>query len=121
MHEPASRTLVGDPPAGRELEAAARLLGVENEYWDVWGRRHAASPETQTAILASLGVNAVTRESLSQALKERELREWRKPLPATIVFTEDRPPHEVVLSLAAERADSPAVLEIRFEDGNSLR
>src|SRR5579872_7195577 len=121
MHEPASRTLVGDPPDWRELEAAARLLGIENEYWDVWGRRHAASPEAQTAILASLGVNAVTQESLGQALEERELRQWRKPLPPTIVFTEDQPPHEVMLSLPAERSDSPAVLEIRFEDGSSLR
>ena len=118
MHEPASRTLIGDPP---DLEAAARLLGIETEYWDVWGRRHAASRETQTAILASLGVNAMTRESLGQALKEREFRQWRKPLGPTIVLIADRPPHEVLLSLPAERAESPAVLEIRFEDGNSLR
>ncbi|HTS48189.1 MAG TPA: 4-alpha-glucanotransferase [Bryobacteraceae bacterium] len=121
MHEPASRTLVGDPPDRRELEAAARLLGIENEYWDVWGRRHAASPEAQTAILTSLGVNGATQESLGQALEERELRQWRKPLPPTIVCTEHRPPHEAMLSLPADRADSPAVLEIRFEDGNSLR
>jgi len=96
-------------------------LGIENEYWDVWGRRHAASPEAQTAILTSLGVNGATQESLGQALEERELRQWRKPLPPTIVCTEHRPPHEAMLSLPADRADSPAVLEIRFEDGNSLR
>lgn len=103
------------------MEAAALRLGIENEYWDVWGRRHTASRETQTAILASLGVSADTRESLGQALEEREFREWRKPFAPTIVFTADRLPHEVVLSLPAERADLPAFLEIRFEDGNSLR
>lgn len=96
-------------------------MGIDNEYWDVWGGRHAASVETQTAILASLGVNAATRESLGQALEERQLRSWRRPLPPTVVLTEGRPLHEIAITLAAEHAEASAVLEIRFEDGNSLR
>ena len=121
MHEPAPRSLSGEPPDQQELDAAAHRLGIENEYWDVWGRRHAASRETQTAILASLGVNAAAGESLGRALEDRESHLWRRPLPATLVLTEDQPPHEVEISLAEEHADAPAVLEIRFEDGNSLR
>ena len=121
MHEPSSRQPGSDPPEQKELEGAAQLWGIETEYWDVWGHHHPASCETQTAILASLGVNAATRGSLNQAIEERESRSWRNPLPATIVLTQDQPPHEVTLSLAAERSDLSAVLEIEFEDGNSLR
>ena len=121
MHEPPSRSPLIDPPDGQELDAAARLLGIETEYWDVWRRRHTASRETQTAILASLGVNAATRESLGQALAEREARLWRTPLAPTTVLTEDQQPHEIAIALAVERANSPAVAEILLEDGNSLR
>jgi 4-alpha-glucanotransferase len=121
MHEPASGFIGGEPPGRQEVEAAARILGIETEYWDVWGRHHAASAETQAAILSSLGVNAATRESLSRALEEHEYRSWRKWLAPTIVLTQDRPPHELAISVPAGRADTPAVIEIRFEDGHALR
>ncbi|MBZ5612261.1 MAG: 4-alpha-glucanotransferase [Acidobacteriia bacterium] len=71
------------------------------------------------AILASLGVNASTRDSLDRDLEERKLREWRSPLPATLVL--NGTPQEIPVSIPAELADSAAVLEIRMEDGGVSR
>jgi 4-alpha-glucanotransferase len=116
--EPGTRC--GPAPDRHELDQAARTWGIETEYWDVWGQRHQASPEVETAILMSLGVDAALRATLDEALEERKLREWRTPLAATIVLTADRTPHEVTLSMPVERADSSAVLRIRFEDGSSV-
>ncbi len=121
MHEPAPRSAIGQPPESQTLADAACRFGLENEYWDVWGQRHTASRETQTAMLASMGVDARTEESLLRALEERESRAWRRPLEPTAVLTEGRAPHEIAISIAADQAASTAVLEIRFEDGNVLR
>ncbi len=120
MREPKSPAQGFAPPDPQTLEHAARAWGVETEYWDVWHQRHQASPQTEAAILASLGAQPATEASLGQSLEERELLGWRAPLPATIVLTQDRPPHEVPISIPAERADSSAVIEIRQEDGNRL-
>ncbi len=121
MREPKTPSPGVAPPDRQELEDAARAWGIETEYWDVWHQRHQASRETEAAILASLGANPATQASLREALEDRELREWRAVLPGTIVLSEDRPPHEVPISIPAERADSSAVLDIRQEDGKSLR
>ena len=121
MREPAPHSEANDPPGRERLEAAARLWGIETDYWDVWGQRHEASTETQTAILASLGVNAGTRVSLAEAVDEREQRSWRALLAPTIILVQDRSPHEIPVSLPANLADSPADLDIRFENGDSAR
>ncbi len=38
-----------------------------------------------------------------------------------MVLTEGQPPQEIAITLTAEHTDAAAVLEIRLEDGNSLR
>ncbi len=106
-------------PDRRELEEAARACAVETAYWDVWGREHRAPTAVLDAILTSLGVNTSTRGALERSLDERRLREWRSPLPSTLVLGAE--PHEVLVSLPAGVANSDAVLEIRREDGGWSR
>ena len=105
-------------PDPHELEQAARAWGVETEYWDVWGQHHRASPQVEAAILTSLGVDATSKSALDRALEEREWRAWRTFLPATIVLSIDRAPHELPLSIPVELANAHLSLEIRYEDGS---
>jgi len=102
-----------------ELTAAAQAWGIETEYWDVWGKPHQASPKVEKAILASLGVDGVANHSLNQALQERAADEWRRPLAPTIVLSVDQKPPEIAISLAVERANEDALIELRFENGES--
>jgi 4-alpha-glucanotransferase len=110
---------IADRPV--ELTAAAEAWGIETEYWDVWGQQHHATAQVKQSILASLGVDAATDESLTQALQERAAEEWRRPLEATIVISTGHKPHEIALSLPLERANDDAVFELRLESGESQR
>jgi len=107
--------------AGRpDLARAAQACGIEIDYWDMWGKQHHCSPRTQMALLESLGVDARTQASLEGALEERAWREWQRPLPPTLVLTEDRKPHLVPVSLPAEQANLTAIIRLRTEQGDEV-
>ena len=93
-----------EQPDRQELERAAEASGVETEYWDIWGRQHHASRQVISAILHSLG---------------DERRSDDAPLPATIVL--NGAPHEILISVPIEQANAAAKLEIRLEDGGTVR
>jgi 4-alpha-glucanotransferase len=112
-----SRNIAPDP---LEIENAARAWGVETEYWDIWGQQHHASTELETAILRSLGVDTSSSASLREAIDGREQRSSLAPLAPAIFLSAGHLPHEISVSLPAERADSPAVLHLRLEDGGTL-
>ncbi|MGP0071616.1 MAG: 4-alpha-glucanotransferase [Bryobacteraceae bacterium] len=105
-----------NPPDAMEIEQAARAWGIETDYWDIWGKQHHASPELESAILGSLGVDLHSKESLQEAIERRQHRQWRSPLAPTIFLTAGLP-HEIPVSLPANQADSRATVRIRLEQG----
>ncbi|MGA2880380.1 MAG: 4-alpha-glucanotransferase [Bryobacteraceae bacterium] len=110
-----------DPPL---IEQAARAWGIETDYWDIWGKQHHASAALEAAILRSLGVNMLSKASLREAIELRGHRQSRSPLAPTIFLTAGRTPHEINVSLPADRqanhGDSPATLRIHLEDGSKI-
>ncbi len=99
------------------LDRAARLWGIEPEYGDTWGKVHAATPEIEQGILAALGVDTATTESLDQAVEERIFREWDRLLPPVFVAGESHWAKGFPLHVPAALAGATATLEIRWEDG----
>ena len=120
MSDSKARVAVNDPPGRAELEHAAHAWGIETEYWDVWHQPHRASESTLAAILSSLYADTTSKTSLERSIEERELRDWRAPLPPTILLTVERPPHQIPVTLPPGLAGSYAALVIQLEDGNSL-
>jgi 4-alpha-glucanotransferase len=108
-----------DPPDALEIERAARAWGVETAYWDIWGKQHHASPELETAILASLGVDASSKQSLDAAMEHRGQRQWRAPLAPAIFLTLGLP-QEILVSLHPDQGATEATLRIRLEEGAEL-
>ncbi len=108
-----------NPPDSTEIEQAARAWGIETDYWDIWGKQHRASPELETSILRSLGVDVTSQESLSQAIERRQQRQWRSPLAPTIFLTAGSP-QEVPMSLQASQIDSRATIRIQLEEKRSI-
>lgn len=101
------------------LTRAARLWGVEQEYYDTWGARHETAPEVNRAILQALGVPAGSREALDGAMEDRLWKEWNRLLPSTLVLARDGAslPLHVPAALASGRAE----LTIRWEEGGEER
>ena len=108
-----------DRPELAKLRKAAEAWGIEPDYWDIWGKKHRASPEAQTAILASFGIDAANPEMLEHALEEKLWREWSSPLPPTLVVSQNESPAMAMVSLPAGHANATASLEMRWEGGGT--
>lgn len=102
-------------PLDDALRNAAERLGVQQDYWDIFGKRHYTEPETNRAILRALGIDCTSEESLQSSLEQREAAEKRRTLPAVLVTGLNDP-----LSIPV-KADSVRQLEIVTEDGTQIR
>lgn len=72
-------------PISDDLAALARELGVATEYWDQAGQHVDVSATTVVAVLAALGIDATTPETIAAALDEVRLRAWRRMLPPVFI------------------------------------
>ena len=101
------------------LDRLAELAGIEKEYWDIWANHHLIGPDAKRAILAALGFATDDEAALARGIAEREIEEWRSPLPPVIVAREGEPCC-VPLTLAADGVpDKTAVIVI--EEGGAYR
>jgi len=96
------------------LNRAASVWNVERDYWDIFGKRHFASPEVLQAILHSLGVDSSSTASLEAAILARRNDEAARLLPPVMVILPGEP---VQVAVPAEAAAATAEIGIRFEDG----
>jgi 4-alpha-glucanotransferase len=99
------------------INRAAEAWGIQPDYWDIFGKQHVTSPETQRAILASLGIPAETKESIEQALEERARREWSRLVPPCLVVSESQRPRQFTVHLHEELAELNATVVLKLEDG----
>ena len=73
------------PEVSPELARLADAYGVATEYWDQGGELVKVSAESVAAVLGALGVESSTPEQVADALEEKRLRDWRRPLPPVFV------------------------------------
>jgi 4-alpha-glucanotransferase len=97
------------------LHRAAQLWGVQEEYWDIFGVRHAAPPEVERLILTSLGVDAGSRESLNAAIEEQIWQEWSSIVPPTLVIGENDA--AIPIHVARAHMGGQVVAEVDWENG----
>jgi 4-alpha-glucanotransferase len=71
-----------------ELLDLAAAYGVATEYDDWRGNHVKVAPETITAILAAMDVDASTPDATKAALRAQCESRWRRMLPASVVVTE---------------------------------
>src|SRR4051794_21319801 len=86
------------------LHRAATEWGVIREFHDIFGQHHVSSAETEAKILASLGMDVSSVESVNSARSRRFVEGPRSVVPRTSVISE----HEksVELSLDGGRSSS---------------
>src|SRR5580704_8348880 len=92
---------------------AAQAWGIEEIFYDIWGKPHPTSAEAQRAILKSLGVDDVEK-----ALDEKLWAEWSRPLPPTIVLG---PKGAITISLPESRAGEKIELAFIWEDSRQAK
>jgi len=105
-------------PLDDNLYDAAERCGVQQEFWDIFGRRRVTAPETNRAILSALGFDCTSQETLSKSLADRERTEWLRLLPPVIVVSESKP---LAVPVRAPAALGGLDLEIVTESGQKHR
>jgi 4-alpha-glucanotransferase len=104
-------------PLDDALRDAAERNGVQQDFWDIFGRRHFTEPETNRAILTALGFDCRSEESLQSSLARRAGIENHRILPPVLVAGENeaiRIPGNFDLDIVTEKGERHRV---RIENG----
>ncbi len=104
-------------PLDDALRDAAEQNGVQQDFWDIFGRRHFTEPETNRAILTALGLDCASVDSLRASLAKRAEIENSRPLPPVLVVGENEPlriPGNLDLEIVTEQGERHRV---RVENG----
>lgn len=75
-------------PLDDAIRAAAERCGVQQEFWDIFGKPHVTEPETNRDILTSLGFDSSSETALAASLARREAEEKSRVLPPVLVVSE---------------------------------
>ncbi len=101
---------MNQPEGAGPVDELAALLGVEAQYYDIWGNLHTTPLETKKAIVGAMGV-----KSPSSALRERKLRPWNRLIePVLVVSVNDQPSSLPIHFPLEESREDDVVLHIRF-------
>ncbi|HEY0336315.1 MAG TPA: malto-oligosyltrehalose synthase, partial [Burkholderiales bacterium] len=109
----------GKVSANPALEALCRWYGIAAEYKDIWGKTQHASEKTRCALLKALGALDDAAD-LEAALRSREARVWREPLPGVAVFRADEPPYRVHLHFRERHLRQSYRWRLALERGQTL-
>jgi 4-alpha-glucanotransferase len=103
-------------PLDDALRYAAERNGVQQEFWDIFGRQHKTAPETNRAILNALGFDCSSEPALLGSLAQEEQAELGRTLPPVVVISENEP-----LRIPGREHSGKIDLEIVTEDGGHHR
>ncbi|MBV8809783.1 MAG: 4-alpha-glucanotransferase [Acidobacteriaceae bacterium] len=107
-------------PAGSRTESlvrAAEECGIAREYWDIFHKRHEVSLEAQERILAALGWDVSSYESM-EAERQRHFRQsFTCPLGKTSVVSES---DKAVLITVSGADNASLCYEVDLEGGQAV-
>ncbi len=96
------------------LRRATGVHGVQDVYWDIWGREHRPDLDVQKAVLTAIGVDVSTLESVDASLREWLASERLALLPACVVSST----RDAFVPIAFRAgADGTAALTVLLEAG----
>src|SRR5689334_18161617 len=96
------------------IRQLAQLHGIADSYFDWRCQPKQVSLESQSAILAALGVDAASADAADKASHEHEARRWTGFVPPVAVFTAGKPmavPIAVPIELQARTVEWNVKLE----------
>lgn len=74
------------------LASLAELYGIEPRYYDVSGRLHTTSPDTQERLLTAMGCHCQSLEDLQEELRQRCQWPWSRLVEPVLALTQSHRP-----------------------------
>ena len=99
------------------LDRLCAAWGIATAYRDAWGAPCEVPVETRLALLAAMGVTVTGDEDIALALEEREMRDWRRPLPPVLVTRAGESGIVVQIALPDACAEAVCAWIFRHESG----
>src|SRR5574340_546334 len=59
------------------IDELAGLCGILPEYWDIFGKRHIATPETKLAMLRAMKLQIESDDDIVREIDEKKNHGWR--------------------------------------------
>jgi len=79
------------PDLPTALRRAAAAHGVQDVYWDIWGREHQPDDDIKQSVLTSIGVDSASLESVDNSLLAWLHGERLALLPSCVVTSSNEP------------------------------
>jgi 4-alpha-glucanotransferase len=108
-------------PLDDALLDAAERIGIQQDFFDIFGGRHYTTLETNRAILTALGFDCASEESLRASLVERDKIDERRPLPPVLVISGNTPLRIPLDSVHGDLDKKSFDLDIVTEQGEHHR
>ncbi len=110
------------PPsaANDDLARLADAAGLAREWWETDGKHHRTSPDTQRALLTSLGLATGSAGEVRDSLAYLAAEGRRRPLPTVLVLREGQP-GSIALAVEPGTAPRSTWLCIELESGEQQR
>jgi 4-alpha-glucanotransferase len=101
-------------PLDDAIRAAAERCGVQQKFWDIFGKPHVTETDTNRAILSSFGFDTADEATLAASVDRRDAAEWRCLLPPVLVVSGSGP---VRIPIRAPQNVDSLELAIELETG----
>ena len=111
-----ARTVAPDAALLARLATAA---GISLSWWDVGGRNHAVTPDTQRALLAAMGLPVATADDARAHLATLAATLDRRALPVAAVVAA-RTPAELPLTVSTASLRARGPLRLALADGTAI-
>lgn len=109
-------------PSVEALRPLCLSLGIQTEYYDIWGSRHVVPDSTLLAILAAFGYDTSSPQALAVSVRDRDEQIARTPLDPVKVLSVTDPAPSVPLRLPGATGRPVSVsMAIYLEDNTALR
>ncbi|MBI4528900.1 MAG: glycogen synthase GlgA [Deltaproteobacteria bacterium] len=103
----------------RQLRRLSRLYNIETAYWDIFGNRKQASPESLIQLLRALGAPLNHLSDVDDALRERRQSLWRQVVEPVLVAWNGTLTG-LRLRVPSSLAGGPIECRVRLENGKSI-
>ncbi|MEM6985318.1 MAG: 4-alpha-glucanotransferase [Pseudomonadota bacterium] len=104
-----------------QLWQLAESVGIERQYYDIYGTCHHVSEEACKRILTCMGFDADSDDAIAKSLNQHTLRDWRRLLPPVAVLAEEHTDYAIPVVAPANSPDTVLQWRIKQEDGMRQR
>ncbi|MEO5328558.1 MAG: glycogen debranching protein GlgX [Magnetococcus sp. THC-1_WYH] len=104
--------------ARQEMDLLAQLAGIQDGYWDIFGRWQTIPANSRQSFLTAMGLPCGTHGQVSASLRSLQEAKWRRPLEPSLVVHGLAGEIQIPIVVKAKYLDNTFEWAFIEEDGN---